>query len=127
MSSKFYKACTCARHPEMHEKQRLCEITGFNLFLGEVQRRLFEEGYDPPVWPDPSIRDQGDLDSALDSCTQWCKDRLDNVSATASTDTIIERVRHACVKSGVNEKTMGAICHEIRHGLSDSRNSAGVK
>ena len=67
--------CTCARFPEPHERQRLCGI-GFNEFLGEVQRRLIEAGYNPPLWPEPSISDQGDLDAALDSCFKWCEERL---------------------------------------------------
>jgi hypothetical protein len=52
------------------------ESIGFNEFLGQVQHRLIQDGYNPPIWPMPPIRDQGDLDSALDSCVQWCKDRL---------------------------------------------------
>lgn len=67
--------CYCARFPEQHEAQRLCGI-GFNEFLGEVQARLIKLGFNPPVWPDPKIRDQGDLDEALDVCVQWCADRL---------------------------------------------------
>lgn len=76
--------CTCARAPFRHRRHRLCGITGFNLFLGEVQRRLIERGYNPPAWPDSTIRDQGDLDDALDVCTQWCADRLDESSARSS-------------------------------------------
>ena len=68
--------CLCARFPRVHERQRLCGI-GFNEFLGEVQARLIKLGYAPPVWPDAKIRDQGDLDDALDSCVQWCAARLD--------------------------------------------------
>ena len=68
--------CNCARFPKPHNKQRLCGI-GFNEFLGEVQHRLILAGYAPPVWPDAKIRDQGDLDDALDSCVQWCAARLD--------------------------------------------------
>ena len=67
--------CTCARFPEPHARQRLCRI-GFNEFLGEVQHRLIKAGYNPPLWPDPKIDGQGDMDSALDSCVQWCADRL---------------------------------------------------
>lgn len=72
--------CRCERFPDPHEKDHLCGI-GFNQFLGEVQRRLLEAGYNPPRWPDDHIRDQGDLDSALDSLTQWCKERLDELAA----------------------------------------------
>lgn len=68
--------CTCERFPKPHERQRLCGI-GFNEFLGEVQHRLINAGYNPPAWPEPSIRDQGDLDAALDSCVLWCAARLD--------------------------------------------------
>lgn len=28
---------------------------------------------------------------------------------------LIEKIRHICVKSGVPETVMGAICHEVRH------------
>ena len=68
--------CNCSRFPKPHNKQRLCGI-GFNEFLGEVQHRLILAGYAPPAWPDAKIRDQGDLDNALDSCVQWCAARLD--------------------------------------------------
>lgn len=50
---------------------------GFNEFLGKVQGKLIEDGYDPPRWPDPTIRDCGDLEEAIDCCVKWCKARLD--------------------------------------------------
>ena len=90
--------CRCERFPWPHEIQRLCRI-GFNGFLSEVQRRLLEDGYDPPRWPD-TIRDQGELDSALDSCTQWCKDRLDEAGAekhTCKSDLYFDHSCKACV------------------------------
>lgn len=70
--------CTCARSPRPHEKHYLCDI-GFNEFLGEVQARLLKLGYKPPLWPDPNIRDMGDVDEALDVCVQWCAARLDEI------------------------------------------------
>lgn len=50
---------------------------GFNEFLGMVQGRLLKDGYYPPEWPDHTLRDDTDLNSAIDSCVKWCKDRLD--------------------------------------------------
>lgn len=71
-ASATTRLCNCGRFPDPHEKRRLCGI-GFNEFLGEVQHRLIKDGYNPPAWPNPTIRDQGDVDEALDSCVQWCK------------------------------------------------------
>ena len=70
--------CKCARSPIPHKRHYLCGI-GFNEFLGEVQARLLQKGYTPPLWPDPSISDQGDVDEALDVCVQWCAARLDEI------------------------------------------------
>lgn len=56
----------------------------FNAFLGQVQGRLIAQGFDPPNWPE-TIRDLGDLDGALDSCTEWCADRLRERAAPPST------------------------------------------
>lgn len=79
--------CNCGRFPERHEKTRLCNL-GYNEFLGEVQHRLIQAGYNPPIWPEPSIRDQGDIDAALDSCVKWCKDRLDERARPEASDTV---------------------------------------
>ena len=75
--------CRCGRFPRPHDRQRLCGI-GFNEFLGEVQHRLIQLGYEPPLWPDPTISDQGDVDEALNVCTRWCAERLNEIAALRS-------------------------------------------
>lgn len=76
--------CDCGRYPHRHPSHYLCRI-GFNEFLGEVQARLLKAGYNPPIWPDPSISDQGDVDAALDSCVKWCAARLDEAAQRSET------------------------------------------
>ena len=91
-SASRSERCTCARFPEEHERDRLCGI-GFNGFLGEVQNRLMEAGYHPPLWPDPTISDQGDMDEALDVCVKWCKGLLD--AAAVSEQRTLDVLRRA--------------------------------
>ena len=108
----YRSPCNCGRFSDEHERQRLCDI-GFNEFLGEVQHRLIQAGYNPPVWPEPSIRDQGDLDAALDSCVKWCRDRLDAQTLYVplpSRDDVIEE----CVK--VIDRKGQALTNEYCHG-----------
>ena len=75
--------CDCGRFPRVHDKGDLCNI-GFNEFLGRVQGKLIDMGYEPPLWPEPHIRDCGDVDEALDVCVQWCAARLDEAKAALS-------------------------------------------
>ena len=75
--------CDCGRFPRVHDKGDLCDI-GFNEFLGRVQGKLIDMGYEPPLWPEPHIRDCGDVDEALDVCVQWCAARLDEAKAAQS-------------------------------------------
>ena len=75
--------CDCGRFPRVHDKGDLCNI-GFNEFLGRVQGKLIDMGYEPPLWPEPHIRDCGDVDEALDVCVQWCAARLDDAAQSAT-------------------------------------------
>ena len=94
--------CDCGRFPLVHDKGDLCNI-GFNEFLGRVQGKLIDMGYEPPLWPEPHIRDCGDVDEALDVCVQWCAARLDEAKSALSATSrsaIIEECIDALERGG---------------------------
>jgi hypothetical protein len=105
------------------------ESIGFNEFLGQVQHRLIQDGYNPPIWPMPPIRDQGDLDSALDSCVQWCKDRL-TPSATGTNSVVpglaVAEELRACSRYHINSDYILVPLNVRDRAVNDLENFHGI-